>query len=45
MTMTDTLVRTAIDLDRFRNTPLETTPFPHIVVPGFVPADAKPLPA
>jgi hypothetical protein len=29
-----------IDLDRFRLTPLARDPFPHLVVPGFLPADA-----
>ena len=38
--MTQALLDDLIDLDRFRHTPLERDPFPHLVVPGFLPADA-----
>ena len=38
--MTDTLVNDLIDLERFRATPLVREPFNHLVVPGFLPADA-----
>jgi hypothetical protein len=31
-----------IDLELFRNTPLVKEPFPHLVVPGFIRAEARP---
>ena len=38
--MTETLVNDLIDLERFRATPLGREPFNHLVVPGFLSADA-----
>ena len=38
--MTQTMLDDLIDLDRFRHMPLEHEPFPHLVVPGFLPAEA-----
>ncbi len=38
--MTETLVNDLIDLERFRATPLVREPFNHLVVPGFLSADA-----
>ena len=38
--MTETLVNDLIDLERFRATPLVREPFKHLVVPGFLSADA-----
>ena len=38
--MTQTMLDDLIDLDRFRHTGLERAPFPHLVVPGFLPAEA-----
>lgn len=33
-------VASQLDLDRFRATPLEADPFPHLIVPGFLRPDA-----
>lgn len=38
--MTQTMLDDLIDLERFRDTPLEREPFPHLVVPNFLPVDA-----
>lgn len=47
--MTETAYRTAsqaddgpLDLDRLRSTPVTADPFPHLIVPGFLKADALP---